>query len=197
MAILYSTGPALFYVANGGLNPTNIQFLGTAQRAPRIVERRGFLPAQNDLYGQLLSADTGYQGREAFSFATLTRFNWRVLSLLRSSPVNRALGLTVPGFDTLTDYGALQVTEGLSLGLIIVFPYVSKLVYSSNGMPAGYWFPFTDFEGPDEGTHGTIATEQVVQFHSHRAFFPPSTGGGGNPGFLLYTHSLPSLPPID
>jgi hypothetical protein len=168
--------------------PGGAAYLGTCEKAPRIVERPAWKPAYNDVGGQEIPLDISYQGVEAFTFARLTRWNESVLFALQARPTSRGLrGINLAG-----DIGSLILTEGLAMELRIFFPYVAKPAYALGGMPAGYRFPATILEGPDELDElGTAPRIVSLIFHHYRTF-NPLTGAFGT-----YDHAVGILPPIN
>jgi hypothetical protein len=186
MAQLYSTGPAHLFIQYPGLN--QLMYLGTCKKAPKIIGRPGWQPVHNDIGGPVIPFDVSFQGEEAFTFTELTRWNETVYARLAARPHRgQARGNNLPG-----DVGSLMQTEGLNLGLYVYFPYVAKPAYLAGGMPAGYRFPFTTVEGPDEFSElGTTPRELTLVFHHLRQYFP-KTGQ-----LLLYDHTVGQMPAID
>lgn len=195
MAQLYSTGPVAVYVSTGvtmpGADPYTAGvplFLGTAEAAPEIHVRPLFAPVNNDI-GGALPFDYIFHGEEADIVVDLTRWNEGVYAACAARP-NSQDGTR--GRFTSTDIGSLMATEGLTYGLWLNFPYVSKAAYSVT-MPAGYRFLSAFMIGPDTILPGTRANKRTCIFKAIRAF-APSDGT-----LRLYDHDmtgLPAVPPI-
>lgn len=187
MAQLWSTGPALIYVAltgtgdapGGGLGgpPVNPAFLGTAEFAPAIHVRREWESVFNDFGGGRVPFDTMYESKEGFTFADLTRWDENVYQQLAAAPRTAEGGFdpTNPqdGADFVGDIGSLMITEGLAYSVFIKFPFASKSAYA--GMKPGYRFPASYLMGPDEANSlGTKPFKRHIVFH-HLRTFEPST----------------------
>ena len=207
MAQPYVTGPALIYVGvpNNTGGSSRAFFLGTAEQSPVIEIRPDYEPVFNDLRGGKKPFDLSFQGEEAFTFADLTRWNENVYAALAARPrgatalaLGGALGVVAGaagvaptrGLNIVGDIGTLQLTEGQNIVVWVVFPYASKAAMA--GMPAGYRFPYSVFEGPDLlKPLGTKPRKIHIVFH-HMAGYNASTGA-----FLTYDHNTSGLPGIN
>jgi hypothetical protein len=171
------------FVAPGGA-----AYLGTCEKAPRIIERPAWQPLFSDQGGTRVPFDIAYQGTEAFTFARMTRWNENVLSAIQSRPDPRGFrGINLGG-----DIGTLMLSEGLAYEVRIYFPYATKAIYTAAGMPPGYRFPASFLEGPDElDDLGTSPRIINLTFH-HLRTFNPTTGIFGT-----YDHSVGDLPPVN
>src|SRR5271166_2405198 len=139
MAQLFSTAPALIYVAQTGPglapgggpggSPVNPGFLGTAEFAPQIHVRREFEPVFNDLGGSRIAFDTMYESKEGFSFMDLTRWNENLFQQLAACPRSINVNPNDPedGADFNGDIGTLMIQEGLAYTVFLKFPYANKL----------------------------------------------------------------------
>lgn len=201
MANLFSSGPALFYVAIPeakavqGASVTGdkiltesrtIRFLGTAEAKPIIEERRGMKPVFNDLGGEEVPFDVLSTNKELWIGATLNRFNYGVYGLLADVPYRNPGGPN-PGTKILGSVGTLLLQEGQNIWVIVSFPYASKYP----GYVAGYFARGGVFLGPDKHTIGTnVHTVQVV--FQCLPIWRPTTAN-----FHTYTNLLPVLPQAD
>lgn len=179
--------------SQGGGGPpivsTSLTYLGTCEKAPKIVHRPAWKPVFNDIGGTEVPFDVSYQGEEAFTFADLTRWNEPVFSALQARPnfPGDVRGLNIPG-----DIGTLMLTEGRAYQLFIFFPYVAKPAYASGGMPAGYRFVATFLEGPDELSElGTSPRKINLIFHHIRGWDPKTQR------FVCYDHAVGAMPAIN
>ncbi len=187
MASIFTTGPANIFVGIGA-NKTML-YLGTCMRPPRIRIRRGNVPVFNDLGGTQIPFDMMSSNQEAFTKGTLNRFNRPVMNALQAMP-NPYSG--VRGLQQAGDIGSLYIQEGLAFPLVMQFPnYLIKPAMRAAGLPPGYLFYATWFEGPDDEDIGTTDNKIDSIFHSLSVFNP------ANGQMALYTTTLPTLPAIN
>jgi len=197
MAKLYVTGPAHLFVgptiySQGQLGLTGpLQYLGTAEYAPNIQIRAGYLPVHNDLGGSVVPFDSSFQGEEGFTFVDINRYNEIVLARIQARPRNHFANQQPPrGLNYPGDIGSLMIQEGLAYSVVVVFPYAAKPAMA--GMPFGYRFPFSWLLGPDDLKElGTKPRKVGLVFYHGRGFNPL------NGQFLVYDNTLPQLPAID
>jgi hypothetical protein len=197
MAQLYCTGPAHVFVGvpNGfAANGKTAFYLGTCEDSPRVTLRPAEEAVFNALTGTKIPFDKSFQGEEAFIGLDLTRYNSRVLNLVRKRSVWSATPAATPGpgvFGSF-DLGTLALTEGAAFTCWLVFPYQAKAVMNVGGMPAGYRFIACTPVGPEElGPLGTRARKEHVMLHAIMAY-NPVTGQK-----LLYDDNLVGLPAVD
>lgn len=194
MAIIYSTGPAYFFVAGGTKSPTSALFLGTAEVNPKFRIQREFTPVFNDIGGRKVPFELIYEGQQAFIFSELNRYNESVYAACADAPTHNGLvgngnPLQTRGANAFGEIGTLMLTESKNLYLIIVFPYASKAVFSNNNMPLGYIFPGSVLRGPDDHTIGTGDRKISLIFQSIPIY------NFSDRSFRLYREDLPALTP--
>src|SRR5262245_17371992 len=130
-----------------------------------------------------------YQGCEALTSGTFTRWNEVIHAAMATRP-NSAFG--VRGLNVAGDIGSFMIAEGMAYPLWVQFPYAAKALFTANGMPPGYKFPFSWLEGPDDHEElGTNPYKIGLLWHSMRGF-NKETGE-----FSLYSNVLGVLPPIN
>lgn len=160
-------------------------FLGTAEVSPRIEVRPAWDPIFNDLGGKI-PFDLAYQGEEAFTSVTLTRWNEAVFAALQNRGNYQSL---LRGFDGPYDIGTLALAEAANFATVVLFPFSAKQYYSANGMPPGYRFLQSVLEGPDVlDPLGTRARKIQLLMH-HLRYFNPT-----NFSFTLYDHNVAGMP---
>jgi hypothetical protein len=189
MAQLFSTGPAHVYISDisGLASPSNALYLGTAEEAPVIEIIPKYEGVLNDIGGHT-PFDVSYQGEMAQTGILLTRWNELTYDFLSSRPVPGAIhGLNGP-----LDVGSLILTEGLQLGLWVVFSFSLKTAMAAGGMPFGYFFPATIPVGPDKFEKLGTKPRKINLLFWHLRLWDVATGN-----FLLYTHNVLGLPPIN
>jgi hypothetical protein len=180
MATPYVTGPVHLFV--GPLSSPN--YLGTAERFPRMSIRTGWEPVFNDLGGQRVPFDLLYEGQEAFVSVDLTRWNENVLQVMMARAIS-----TVPGLDGPLDIGTAMLTENAAGPLWLLFPFGGvKAAFNAPGsgpMPGGYRFPRAILAGPEDfESMGTAPRKIRLIWHCLR-FFNPQNGR-----FLLYDNNM-------
>jgi hypothetical protein len=214
MAQHFCTGPAHIYVAPtdvtttptlsytsatpaaGGFTPTRvIQYLGTAEKQPRIVVDSQFEPLFNDMGGGT-PLDYMFQGEEGVVSVVLTRWNETVLRRIRSLPSPGG----IPGLNPNGDLGKFMGLEGNTYPLYIQFPYATKAAML--GMPFGYRFWSAYLQGPFEVMPGTTALRKQLIFKCTRHFGTSPLENALNPNVpplnsRLYDHDMGGLPAIN
>ncbi len=195
---LWSTGPALFYVAPMRISSGQStlaqavapRFLGTCDEKPQIEVEREYSPVYNDEAGGR-PADRMYEGQSAMTVADFDKFDYTVMNYLEAaSAPGGALSLGVAplaGVDYPGDVGTLMATEQTGFALYVYFPYAAKSSYGPNGMVPGYYFPFT-VVSRDSIASGTVAHKRRLVLEHERV----RDGNYSNPyGFgrwILYLH---------
>lgn len=196
MAQLYSTGPVSVYCGIGsGGTPL---FLGHGQRAPKISITAEFRDVECDL-GGAVSFDTMYGGERGRVSVLLSRYNETVLTIIQDKAI--AAAGAVRGTDDPGEIGSLMVSEGLTYGLWLNFPYNTKAFNSNaaNGaIPAGYHFFAAYLRGPDDIEVGSTTPKMVqCNFDCLRTFNPAISNAFGQGRLALYDHVMGVLPVID
>lgn len=161
MANIYVTGPCHIYVGFGTIDssgvaspttvPSAIYYLGTAERAPVVNFVKQFEDVANDVAGIAFPVDRTYQGEEATTQMTLSRWNEAVYQRLMTGAKPNS---GTPGIDTATDLGTALHLEGGSFHTWLHFPYVTKAYGTIYGMKKGYHFYSSRVasQGVDPGT---------------------------------------------
>ncbi len=181
-AKLQTTGPVYVFC---GASP---QYLGTAEREPRIQIRRRYSPVFNDMGGDT-PFDYQYMGEEAFVTVDLNRYDESVYAKIAAQP--NGDGSEERGSCKFGDLGTFMIQEARAFPLWLLFPY--SQVKPDQGTPPGYHFIETWLEGPDDLPVGTKARKTRLIFHAGRAFsVSPPTGVD----FNLYDTDMSGLPPI-
>lgn len=215
MAQHFCTGPAHIYVAPTEItaapfaslsqHPADIQtipnrviqYLGTAEKQPRIVVDSRFDPVFNDLGGTMTPLDYEFQGEEAVVSIVFTRWNEAVLRRIRSLPTPGA----IPGRNVNGDLGRFMGLEGGTYPLYVQFPYATKPVMA--GMPLGYRFWAAYLQGPFEVMPGTTTLRKQLIFKCIRHFGDdpltenPLTVNAAPLNSHLYDHNLLGLPALN
>lgn len=173
MAQPHCTGAVEIYAAGPSGGPLHI---GTGERAPRRRMVRHFSPVMNDLGGSAVPFDVTYQGKEAFVFVRLTRFNYANLLTIYD-----AFAESKGGEDDQSEIGTLMITESKIGQLWLSYPYAGRMP----GMPGGYHFLAAVLD-TDEEQPGTEAEYVDLAWHCIRKY------QGGK--FLLYDHEFVGLP---
>ena len=187
----FSVGSSLGGTGVGGKfgatsSASAIYYLGTCENGITIRGVPEFEPVMNDIGGTRKPFDRLYQGEDALSIGVLTRWNETVYQFMASIP---SAGV-FPGICNLGNIGTLMITEGFAYEVYLQFPYAAKTLFSANGMPPGYRFPFSYLEGPIEQERGTKPNKRHLTFYHGRGY-DPSTGG-----FLLYDFNMTPIPAI-
>lgn len=174
---------AYFFPAGSSSTFANtLQYVGTAERSPRIQTRKGWIPLFNDLGGPSIPFDMCYEGEESFISADLTRWTEAVYSAMTAIPTN-----TVRGFNGVGDIGTLMMTEGVAGTLFVLFPYTTLKPLTYGTQPAGYRFVRAWLEGPDDlDPLGTQPRKIRLVWRALRGFQLTSDG----PTFSLYDHNM-------
>jgi hypothetical protein len=178
----WSTGPALIFVGTGsGGTP---EFLGTAERAPRISHRPFYVPNHNDLAGTAIPLDKQYMGETGTVFADLSRWDEAVMAKICSKPNTQG----TRGENDVGEYGAFMIQEGYAVPLWVQFVYAAKSAMS--GMEAGYHYFYSWLESDDKDP-GMQAKKGRVAWYCHPRF---EFGANNMPIFDLYDHDMTGLP---
>lgn len=191
MAQGYVRGPTHIYcgVGSGGA----AVYLGTAERSPRISIRPSWSPYYNDIAGQKIPYDWGFDGEEAFVVSDMTRWNQSVLAALQARP-RTVIGGSTPGLNVAGEIGSMMITEGLAVGLWLLFTYTSKAAYATQ--LAGYRFPATWLMGPDDLDNNNTGMAKVrMTWYAGRLGAVNVAGAGIN--WLLYDYNVAGLPAIN
>jgi hypothetical protein len=189
MSIPYVAGPAFTYVGVG-TNGAPLYF-GTTESEPEIVIQPEFEPVMNDLRGSRKPYTYQSMGEDAVVLGTFNKYNEGVLRLMQSRPFRAGAATNVRGNQPFGSQGALMAEEGCLFPMWMVFPYVSKAFFASNGMPAGYRFFGAFLFGPDRMPIGTRVRKVQCVFQCQAIFSLP-----GN--WTVYDHNtsaVASIPP--
>ncbi len=190
MAQGYVRGPTHIYCGVGG-GDTPV-YLGTAERSPRISIRPSFSPYWNDLAGQKVPYDWGFDGEEGFVVADLTRWNQATLAALQARP--RGPFLSTPGISLAGEIGTMMFTENFAVPLWLLFPYSTKPAYATE--PQGYHFFGTFLVGPDDldNNNTGMAKVRCVWYCGRYGTINQPVFGAN---WSLYDNDCSGLPAID
>lgn len=186
MAQAYNTGPVHIYWQ---LFSLQMAYLGTCERAPRIVHTAYFEPIFNDIAGTKVPYDELFQGKDASIAGDLTRWNEAVLKDAETRVGNGAQ-VQPDGLDDEQSRGTMMLAEGQAGILILHFPYYAKPVMSAAGMRPGYRYFGAWLAGPDDKTLGTQVNKAHIQFRA-LPVYQYTTGK-----FLLYDTNLSGIPAV-
>jgi hypothetical protein len=162
-AQLWASGPVNIYLMNNISQA--IYFLGCGREGPSIREYQNWEDRKSDLGGTRVPDDRSYQRMFHITAVNMERWDSQVLQLFRDiSAIAGFQSLGTPGVIDAQLTGALMIRQGISFGLIMTFPNQPLLAYNT-GLP-GYWFYYSQFEGPQEFTSGTRDNTDNLVFMS-------------------------------
>lgn len=189
MAQLYSTGPVGIWVGTGASGAA--VFLGHGEQAPRINTRTLWKPQNCDLTGDV-PIDKAMTGEMATVSVTLIRYNEPVLAIIQDRAGLIGRGVMFPG-----DIGTLMMTEGLNYQLWLQFPYSVKAAYTAT-MPAGYRFPGSFMESPDDLQVGTTTAKKIsITFTCLPVLDMTVSNAFGTGSLTLYDHDMTALTAVN
>lgn len=186
---LYTSGPAHVYWGQ--------LYLGTARVKPYIEIIPAWSRFYSDETGRVVPRDESFDMEHAVIVAELNRIDFAVYQLLtpqkyegQGLPTYKGgyAGLKKAGSYTFDATGTMVIAEGFAQDLRIVFPYSPVTAFA--GMPPGYRFPTTVFEGPDRFSDmGISDLALTLTWHAL-----PSLGGTpGLQNWILYDNLASSF----
>jgi hypothetical protein len=166
---------------------TNITpvFLGTGEKAPRIVFRRSYSPLHNDISGPIVPYDRVDAGKEAFISLVLTRWNEPVLQAIQSTPFPGRF----PGKNQQGDRGTLIMTEGAGYPLYLRYgnnPLRPGMVNA--GLVPGRRFLCAILDGEEVEEPGTDVGKRHIMFYCQSVYASGT--------LALYDYNMAGTTPI-
>lgn len=153
----WTTGPAPIATGTGAAGA--MQFFGFSEDGFEVRETTFFEPIHDDARGPRMAADQMALGKAIAISGRVITYDFAVLNAVR----NRYLVANgTPGGLVAGELGSLLETEGLTMAVMLKYPYSSKTSY--NGMDQGLRIPQAFVMGDIGYKVGTRAWVLTVAF---------------------------------